>query len=227
MRILLVEDEEKVSRFVERGLKAELHVVDVAADGRTALYHLRDFSYDIVVLDLNLPDMSGNEVLRAMRKSDVTTPVLILTARDGIAAKVESFDLGADDYLTKPFSFTELLLRVKALLRRGQKPARAEDVLTVGDLKLDRLAHQVRRGDKPVELTSREFALLDYLMVNAGRVLSRTMIVENVWDQSFEGLTKIVDVYLRQLRKQIDEGSPVKLLRTVRGVGYSINEEGS
>jgi two-component system copper resistance phosphate regulon response regulator CusR len=162
-----------------------------------------------------------------MRKSNVTTPVLVLTARDGIAAKVESFDLGADDYLTKPFSFTELLLRVKALLRRGQKPAHADDVLSVGDLKLDRLAHQVRRGDKPIELTSREFALLDYLMVNAGRVLSRTMIVENVWDQSFEGLTNIVDVYIRQLRKKIDEGNPVKLLRTVRGVGYSINEEGA
>jgi two-component system copper resistance phosphate regulon response regulator CusR len=200
--------------------------VDVAVDGKTALYHLRDFSYDMVILDLNLPDMSGNEVLRAMRKSDVTTPVLVLTARDGIAAKVESFDLGADDYLTKPFSFTELVLRAKALLRRGQKPARADDVLSVGDLKLDRLAHQVRRGDKPIELTSREFALLDYLMVNAGRVLSRTMIVENVWDQSFEGLTNIVDVYIRQLRKKIDEGSPIKLLRTVRGVGYSINEEG-
>jgi two-component system copper resistance phosphate regulon response regulator CusR len=191
------------------------------------LYQLREFSYDVVILDLNLPDMSGNEVLRAMRKSDMTTPVLVLTARDGIAAKVESFDLGADDYLTKPFSFTELLLRVKALLRRGQKPARADDVLSVGDLKLDRLAHQVRRGDKPIDLTSREFALLDYLMVNAGRVLSRTMIVENVWDQSFEGLTNIVDVYIRQLRKKIDEGNPIKLLRTVRGVGYSINEEGA
>jgi DNA-binding response OmpR family regulator len=226
MRILLVEDEEKVSRFIERGLKAELHVVEVAADGATALHQLRDFNYDLVILDLNLPDRSGNEVLAAMRKAGVTTPVLILTARDGLSAKVESFDLGADDYLTKPFSFTELLLRVKALLRRGQVPARP-DVLTVGDLVLDRRAHQVRRGDKPVELTSREFALLDYLMVNAGRVLSRTMIVENVWDQSFEGLTNIVDVYIRQLRKKIDEESPVKLLRTIRGVGYSINEEGA
>jgi DNA-binding response OmpR family regulator len=226
MRILLVEDEAKVSRFIERGLKAELHVVEVAADGATALHQLRDFNYDLVILDLNLPDRSGNEVLAAMRKAGVTTPVLILTARDGLSAKVESFDLGADDYLTKPFSFTELLLRVKALLRRGQVPARP-DVLTVGDLVLDRRAHQVRRGDKPVELTSREFALLDYLMVNAGRVLSRTMIVENVWDQSFEGLTNIVDVYIRQLRKKIDEESPVKLLRTIRGVGYSINEEGA
>lgn len=226
MRILLVEDEEKVSRFVERGLKAELHVIDVAPDGATALHQLQDFTYDVVILDLNLPDMPGNDVLSAMRRTGLVTPVLVLTARAGIAAKVESFDLGADDYLTKPFSFTELVLRVKALLRRGQSPVRA-DQLKVGDLTLDRPAHQVRRGDKVVDLTSREFALLDYLMVNAGRVLSRTMIVENVWDQSFEGLTNIVDVYIRQLRKKIDEESPVKLLRTVRGVGYSINEEGT
>lgn len=226
MRILLVEDEEKVSRFVERGLKAELHVIDLAPDGATALHQLRDSLYDIVILDLNLPDMPGNDVLSAMRKTGLVTPVLVLTARAGIAAKVESFDLGADDYLTKPFSFTELVLRIKALLRRGQSPVRA-DLLKVGDLTLDRPAHQVRRGEKIVDLTSREFALLDYLMVNAGRVLSRTMIVENVWDQSFEGLTNIVDVYIRQLRKKIDEESPVKLLRTVRGVGYSINEEGT
>jgi DNA-binding response OmpR family regulator len=225
MRILLVEDEEKVSRFVERGLKAELHVVDLASDGATALHHLRDFSYELVILDLNLPDMSGNEVLRSMRRAGMPTPVLVLTARDGIAAKVESFDLGADDYLTKPFSFTELLLRVKALLRRGQIPARS-NVLTVGDLVLDRDLHQVKRDGKPIELTSREFGLLDYLMTNAGRVLSRTMIMENVWDQSFEGLTNIVDVYIRQLRKKIDDGSTVKLLRTIRGFGYSINEEG-
>jgi DNA-binding response OmpR family regulator len=137
---------------------------------------------------------------------------------------VESFDRGADDYLTKPFSFTELLLRVKALLRRGQAPPRT-DLLCVGDLVLDRSAHQVHRKEKLIELTSKEFSLLDYFMTNAGRVLSRTMIVENVWDQSFEGLTNIVDVYVRQLRKKIDEGHERKLLRTVRGVGYSLNEE--
>jgi DNA-binding response OmpR family regulator len=226
MRILLVEDEEKVARFVERGLKAELYVVDVAADGKTALHYLEYFSYEIVILDLNLPDMSGHEVLRYIRKSNRSLPVLILTARDSIADKVENFELGADDYLTKPFSFTELVLRVKALLRRGQSPNRT-DVLQVADLVLDRSAHQVRRKERLIELTAKEFALLEYLMVNAGRVLSRTMIVENVWDQSFEGLTNIVDVYVRQLRKKIDEGNDLKLLRTVRGVGYSINEEGA
>ncbi len=226
MRILLVEDEEKVARFVERGLKAELYLVDVARDGQTALYHLADATYELVILDLNLPDMSGNEVLRSLRKAGWAVPVLVLTARDSIQEKVESFDRGADDYLTKPFSFTELLLRVKALARRGQAFTRT-DVLQVADLSLDRSAHQVRRSSQVIELTSKEFALLEYLMANAGRVLSRTMIVENVWDQSFEGLTNIVDVYIRQLRKKIDDGSHLKLLRTVRGVGYSINEEGS
>ena len=226
MRILLVEDEEKVARFIERGLKAELYVVDVAADGKTALHHLEHFSYEVVILDLNLPDISGHEILRYIRKGNRSLPVLILTARDSIADKVENFELGADDYLTKPFSFTELVLRVKALLRRGQSPNRV-DVLQVGDLVLDRSGHQVKRNGQTIELTSKEFALLEYFMVNAGRVLSRTMIVENVWDQSFEGLTNIVDVYVRQLRKKIDEGHPLKLLRTVRGVGYSISEEGA
>ena len=226
MRILLVEDEEKVARFVERGLKAERYVVDVAPDGKTALYHLEQFSYEMVILDLNLPDIPGNEVLRYLRKDNRPLPVLVLTARDSIADKVKNFEQGADDYLTKPFSFTELVLRIKALLRRGQSLTRV-DVLQVGNLVLDRSAHQIRRNAEVIELTAKEFALLEYFMVNAGRVLSRTMIVENVWDQSFEGLTNIVDVYaLRQLRKKIDEGNTLKLLRTVRGVGYSISEEG-
>jgi two-component system, OmpR family, copper resistance phosphate regulon response regulator CusR len=224
MRILVVEDEEKVARFVERGLKAELYTVDVATDGVTALYHLKEGGYDIIILDLNLPDFSGNEILRQMRKNGDQTPVLILTARGSIPEKVESFQEGADDYLTKPFSFTELLLRIRALARRSVAVSRT-DSLQVGDLVLDRPSHQVKRGGRPIELTSKEFALLEYLMSNAGRVLSRTMIVEHVWDQSFEGLTNIVDVYMRQLRKKIDEGAPVKLLRTVRGVGYSISEE--
>ena len=224
MRILLVEDEEKVARFVARGLVSELHVVEVAPDGKTALFNLEKFSYDLVILDLNLPDMSGSEVLRRLRKNKGQVPVLVLTARDSIADKVENFEHGADDYLTKPFSFTELALRVKALLRRGSS-VNSTGPLRVADLELDRSTHHVRRNGQLVELTSKEFALLDYLMTNAGRVLSRTMIVENVWDQSFEGLTNIVDVYVRQLRKKIDEGNPVKLLRTVRGVGYSITDE--
>jgi two-component system copper resistance phosphate regulon response regulator CusR len=224
MRILLVEDEEKVSRFIERGLKAERFAVDVAADGKTALYQLEQSSYELVILDLNLPDISGHEVLQSIRQGGGSLPVLILTARDGIADKVKNFEVGADDYLTKPFSFTELVLRVKALLRRGQPINRAA-VLRVGDLVMDRSAHQVKRGNRLIELTSKEFSLLEYFMTNAGRVLSRTMIVENVWDQSFEGLTNIVDVYIRLLRKKIDENDTSKLIRTVRGVGYSISEQ--
>lgn len=224
MRVLLVEDEEKVARFVARGLKAERYAVDVAADGNSGLDHVRAYSYDLIILDLNLPGMPGTDLLRHIRKSYQHVPVLILTARDNITDKVKNFEEGADDYLTKPFSFAELLVRVKALLRRG--PVTNSTTLRVGELELDRVVHKVKRGDKCIDLTSKEFSLLEYLMINTGRVLSRTMIVEHVWDQSFEGLTNIVDVYVRQLRKKIDEGHEHKLFRTVRGVGYSITEDG-
>ena len=226
MRILLVEDEAKVARFVARGLASELYVVDVAEDGRGAKYQLEQVSYDLVILDLNLPDTSGSEVLRHIRKDNLRLPVLILSARDSLADKVENFGKGADDYLTKPFSFTELVLRVKALLRRGSGPTATES-LQVADLVLDRTAHQVKRNGQLIELTAKEFTLLEYFMMNAGRVLTRTMIIEKVWDQSFEGLTNIVDVYVRQLRKKIDEGNQLRLLRTVRGVGYRIASEGA
>ena len=224
MRVLLVEDEEKVSRFVARGLKAERYAVDVASDGNSGLDHVRAYAYDLIILDLNLPGMSGTDLLKYIRKGHQHVPVLILTARDNISDKVQNFEEGADDYLTKPFSFAELLVRVKALLRRG--PVTNSTTLRVGELELDRVVHKVRRGEKNIDLTSKEFSLLEYLMVNTGRVLSRTMIVEHVWDQSFEGLTNIVDVYIRQLRKKIDEGHDRKLFRTVRGVGYSITEDG-
>jgi two-component system copper resistance phosphate regulon response regulator CusR len=224
MRILLVEDEEKVSRFVARGLKAEGYAVDVAADGASGLDHFRGCAYDLIILDLNLPGLSGTELLTAIRKLRADVPVLILTARDQIQDKVRNFDAGADDYLTKPFSFAELLVRVRALLRRGT--VIRSSTLKVGDLELDRVVHKVKRSGKSIELTAKEFSLLEYLMVNAGRVLSRTMIIEHVWDQSFEGLTNIVDVYVRQLRKKIDEGYERRLFRTVRGVGYSITEDG-
>jgi len=223
MRILLVEDEEKVSRFVVRGLDAERFAVDAAQDGASGLELATTYQYDLIILDLLLPGMSGTEVLRQLRRTNSSVPVLVLTARDALTDKVENFEAGADDYLTKPFAFAELLVRVKALLRRGA--VNRASTLRVGDLELDRLSQTVRRAGQKIELTSKEYALLEYLMTNAGRVLSRTMIIEHVWDQSFDGATNIVDVYVRHLRHKVDDPRAQKLIRTVRGVGYSISDE--
>jgi two-component system copper resistance phosphate regulon response regulator CusR len=223
MRCLIVEDEKKVAEFVARGLRAERFAIDVANDGTTGWDFASRWEYDLIILDLMLPGVTGTELLERIRKKSETTPVLILTARDATREKVRHFEMGADDYLTKPFAFAELLVRAKALLRRGA--VNRSSRLREGDLELDRLSQQVRRAGKRITLTSKEFALLEYLLANAGRVLSRTMIIEHVWDQSFQGLTNIVDVYVRHLRTKVDDPYPKKLIRTVRGAGYCLSDE--
>ena len=223
MRLLLIEDERKVADVVARGLRAERFAVDVTYDGDTGWQMASTVDYDLIILDLMLPGLNGTELLRRLRRKGSKAPVLVLTARDATKDKVENFEAGADDYLTKPFAFAELLVRVKALLRRP--PVSHDNVLRVADLEIDRVTQQVKRAGKGIELTSKEYALLEYLVSHADRVLSRTMIMEHVWDESFEGLTNIVDVYVRHLREKVDEGHEPKLIRTVRGVGYCLTDE--
>jgi two-component system copper resistance phosphate regulon response regulator CusR len=222
MRLLLIEDERKVADVVARGLRAERFAVDVTYDGDTGWQMATCVDYDLIILDLMLPGLSGTELLRRLRRKGGEARVLVLTARDATKDKVENFEAGADDYLTKPFAFAELLVRVKALLRRP--PVVHDHMLRVADLEIDRLSQQVKRARKRIELTSKEYVLLEYLASHADRVLPRTMIIEHVWDESFEGLTNIVDVYVRHLREKIDEPYERKLLRTVRGVGYCLSD---
>ena len=223
MRLLIAEDERKVADVVARGLRAERFAVDVANEGVAAWQLLNEVEYDLLILDLLLPGMSGSEILRRLRRKGAATAVLVLTARATTDDKVETLELGADDYLTKPFAFAELLARVRALLRRP--PAGKSHLLRVADLEIDRLTQQVRRAGKRIELTSKEYGLLEYLASHPGRVLTRTMIMEHVWDESFEGLTNIVDVYVRHLRGKVDDACDQKLIRTIRGAGYSLGEE--
>ena len=223
MRLLLIEDERKVADVIARGLRAERFAVDVAYDGNKGWEMVSGVDYDLIVLDLMLPGLNGTELLRRLRRNGGKAAVLVLTARDATGDKVENFEAGADDYLTKPFAFAELLVRVKALLRRP--PVSRDHVLRVAALEVDRLTQLVRRAGKRVELTAKEYSLLEYLASHAGRVLSRTMIIEHVWDESFEGLTNIVDVYVRHLREKVDEPHERKLIRTVRGVGYCLSDE--
>jgi DNA-binding response OmpR family regulator len=224
MHILVVEDEVKMAQIMVRGLRAEGYAVTSASTGRAALELARADHCDLIVLDLLLPDGSGTELLRDLRQRRRSVPVLVVTARAELEAKAENFDAGADDYLTKPFAFAELVMRVKALLRRS--PTAINSLLRVGDLELDRLGRRAHRAGRRIELSPKEYSLLEYFLLNPNRVLSRSMIMDHVWDQSFEGLTNIVDVYVNQLRKKIDDGFEPKLIRTVRGMGYAIDPAG-
>ena len=223
MRILLVEDDRKVASFIRKGLTEEGYAVDLAHDGETGLLMGLDRLHDVIVLDVMLPAKPGFQVLRELRQAKVATPVLLLTARDAVEDKVQGLDAGADDYLTKPFAFAELLARVRALLRRGAAPQ--APVLKAADLSLDPGTRMVKRGGEAIPLTNREFALLEYFLRNPGRVLSRTMIAEHVWDYSFDAETNVIDVYVNYLRKKIDAGREPKLIHTVRGVGYVLKAE--
>ena len=223
MRILVVEDEAKVASFIRRALEEESYAVDACNDGAAGLDLARAGCYDLIILDLMLPGMPGLEVLKAMRKEQVAAPVLILTARSELDQKVKGLDAGADDYLTKPFAIEELVARVRALLRRGT--GEVAGVLQVEDLVLNPATREVARGGRRIELTTKEYALLEYLMRNAGRVLTRPMIAEHVWNQDFDTFTNVIDVYVNYLRNKIDRGQERKLIQTVRGSGYTLKAE--
>ncbi|MBI4873004.1 MAG: response regulator transcription factor [Acidobacteria bacterium] len=220
MRLLVVEDEKRIADFLERGLKSAGYAVDLAGDGAAALNLVHAADYDLIVLDLMLPDIDGFKLLEKIRDRTAGPPVLILSARGNVDDRVKGLELGADDYVVKPFAFVELLARVRALLRRGQP---APEKLAAGDLALDCVRRRVTRAGETIDLAPKEFAILEYLLRNRGRPLSRTMIVEHVWDMDYDGLTNIVDVYIRHLRSKIDDPWPVKLIHTVRGIGYMLD----
>lgn len=222
MRLLVVEDEIHLQNIVKKRLQKAGYSVDACGDGRDALDYLSAASYDAVILDIMLPGMSGTEVLKTIRRQGSHVPVLFLTARDGIEDRVEGLDCGADDYLVKPFAFEELLARIRVMLRRNTGVS--TDELVLADLRLDVGSRTVTRGGRRIELSAKEFSVLEYLMRNKGRVLSREQIEQHVWDFDYEGGSNMVDVYIRYLRKKLDEGYEKKLIHTVRGAGYVMRE---
>jgi two-component system copper resistance phosphate regulon response regulator CusR len=224
MRVLIAEDDAALAKFVSQGLEAEHYTVDVCSDGEQAGAAAHEIDYDLIILDLNLPTRDGVSVLRQLRAKKPTLPVLVLTQRSRVGDRVQCLDTGADDYLPKPFSFSELSARIRALLRRSHLPS--QSVLAIDDLKLDRIEHRVERSGRRIDLTAKEFALLEYLMRNTGRCVTRAMIIEHVWNLTFDTTTNVVDVYINYLRRKIDDGHVTKLIHTVRGVGYEINGSG-
>jgi heavy metal response regulator len=222
MTILVVEDEKKVAQFIRRALEEEEYTVEVAHDGATGLAMAGTGTYDLLILDVMLPGMDGLDLVRRFRAQRGTTPTLMLTAKTSTEDKVAGLDSGADDYLTKPFAVAELLARVRSLLRRGSMEK--STLLTIADLELDTVTHRARRGSRTIELTAREYALLEFFLRNRDRVLSRTTISEHIWRYNFDTGTNIIDVYVNHLRNKIDDGFDVKLIHTVRGVGYVLRE---
>jgi two-component system copper resistance phosphate regulon response regulator CusR len=223
MRVLVVEDEKRISDFLSRGLERAGYTVDVAPAGTPAIELLHAAPYDLVILDLGLPDMDGLRILEKIRNRKLSPPVLVLSARDAVDDRVKGLEDGADDYLVKPFAFVELLARARALLRRGRP---TPERLQVGDLVLDCIRRRVSRAGETIELAPKEFSILEYLMRNRGRPLSRDMIVEHVWEMDYDGLTNIVDVYIRHLRSKIDDKHAHKMIHTIRGIGYMLDAPG-
>jgi heavy metal response regulator len=224
MRILVVEDEMKVASFIQRGLEGEGFSVDVANDGETGVRLAAESQYDLILMDIMLPKLDGLGAIKQIREKGIKCPVLCLTAKDTVDDIVAGLDTGSDDYLTKPFAFAELLARVRALTRRGGGEDRGAEI-TYADLLLDPVAHKVWRAGQEIDLTSKEYALLEYLMRNPEQTLTRTMIAEQVWDYTFDSFTNIIDVYVNYLRKKVDRDFEKKLIHTVRGVGYVLKEE--
>ena len=223
MRILVVEDEKKLASFIKRGLKEKGYAVDVASNGNDGLFQASEIPYDLVILDVMLPGKDGIFICRQLRKKNINTPILMLTARDDVEDKVSGLDAGADDYLTKPFEFVEFLARVRALIRR--KSQATSNKIKIADLELNQLTHKVIREGKEIELTSTEYSLLEYLMLNANSVVTRTMISEHVWNDDFDSFSNVINVYINYLRKKIDTGFDKKLIHSLRGTGYILKDE--
>ena len=223
MRVLLVEDEHRLSSVLKKGLEEDGFAVDAAFDGEEGLFLAQSEDYDLILLDVMLPKMDGIEVCRRLRGQNIKTPVLMLTAKSQVEDKVAGLDSGADDYLTKPFAFLELRSRIQALLRRSRQEA--SPLLTLADLELDPIRHKVARAVRPVDLTPKEFAVLEFLLRRKNEVVTRTMITEHVWDYNFEGMSNVVDVFMAAIRRKIDKGTAVKLIHTIHGVGYKAGLE--